>query len=42
MTLSNTQVKRGARKSTVAATVTFGVPAQVDFGQPQGAQSAER
>jgi len=42
MTLGNTQIQRGARKSAVEATVTFAVPAQVDFGSPSDAHTAKR
>jgi len=42
MTLGKTEVRHGARKSEVEATVTFGVPAQVAFGPPPNAQSAKR
>ncbi len=34
LSLDKNQVQRGARKSTVEATVTFGIPAQVAFGAP--------
>ena len=42
MTLGKTEVRHGARKSEVEATVTFGVPAQVAFRQTPNAQSANR
>jgi hypothetical protein len=35
LTLGKSQLRRGARKSTVEATITFAIPAHVEFGPPQ-------
>jgi hypothetical protein len=42
ITLQENQVQRGARKSSVAATVTFGVPPKVSFGAPRETQTAKQ
>jgi hypothetical protein len=38
LTLGKNQVQRGVRKSSVEATVTFAVPAKVEFGPPPKSQ----
>lgn len=42
LVLGENQVRRGSRKSSVEATVTFGIPAAVEFGSPSEPPPAKR
>jgi hypothetical protein len=42
LTMTKSEVKRGARKSSVEATITFAIPAQVQFGSPSEPRPANR